>query len=80
MRGRGVGPDAVRTLARFLFDVRGHHRLVIDPAADNAAAIRAYEKVGFRAGGVMRAYERIDDGPWHDCLLMDLLAGELLDG
>ena len=28
----------------------GHHRLVIDPAADNVAAIRCYAKVGFRAG------------------------------
>jgi aminoglycoside 6'-N-acetyltransferase len=27
--------------------------------------------------GVMRAYERGDDGTWHDGLLMDLLAGEL---
>src|SRR3954466_14026378 len=47
-RGRGVGPDAVRTLARQLFTEHGHHRIVIDPALDNTAAIRAYEKVGFK--------------------------------
>jgi L-amino acid N-acyltransferase YncA len=41
------------------------------------AAIRAYEKVGFRRVGVMRSYERGPDGSWHDNLLMDLLAGEL---
>ena len=39
--GRGLGTDAVRTLARYLIDERGHHRLTIDPAAHNAAAIRA---------------------------------------
>jgi aminoglycoside 6'-N-acetyltransferase len=50
---------------------------VIDPAADNAAAIRAYEKVGFRPVGVMRQYERLPGGEWHDGLLMDLLADEL---
>ena len=65
-------------LARYLIQERGHHRLTIDPAVDNAAAIRAYEKVGFRAVGVMRSYERGPDGTFHDGLLMELLAGELL--
>jgi aminoglycoside 6'-N-acetyltransferase len=77
VQGRGLGPDAIRTLARFLIDVRGHHRLTIDPAAANERAIRAYERVGFRRVGVMRSYERGPDGTWHDGLLMDLLAGEL---
>jgi aminoglycoside 6'-N-acetyltransferase len=77
VQGRGLGTDAVRTLARHLIRDRGHHRLVIDPAADNEAAIRAYEKVGFRRVGVMRRYERLPGGEWHDGLLMDLLADEL---
>jgi aminoglycoside 6'-N-acetyltransferase len=73
---RGLGSDAVRTVARWLFDVRGHHRITIDPAVENVAAIRAYEKVGFRRVGVMRAYERdAGGGGWHDGLLMELLAG-----
>lgn len=74
---RGIGPDAIRTLARYLFAVRGHHRLTIDPRAENRNAIRAYERVGFRPVGIMRQYERGADGSWHDGLLMDLLAGEL---
>jgi aminoglycoside 6'-N-acetyltransferase len=74
---RGLGTDAVRTLARWLVHTRGHHRLIIDPAAHNARAIRVYEKVGFRPVGVMRAYERGAGGTWHDGLLMDLLADEL---
>lgn len=78
VHGRGIGSDAVRTLARHLIVDRGHHRLVIDPAADNAAAIRCYSKVGFKPVGVMRRYERGDDGAWHDGLLMDLLADELI--
>ena len=76
-RSRGIGADAVRTLARHLFEVRGHHRLTIDPAADNARAIRSYERVGFRPVGTMRRYERGLDGTWHDGLLMDLLKEEL---
>ncbi len=77
-QGRGLGPEALRLAARYLFEVRGHHRLTIDPAAANTRAIRAYERVGFRPVGVMRQYERGRDGTWHDGLLMDLLAGELL--
>ena len=77
VHGRGLGSDAVRTLARHLIDDHGHHRLVIDPAADNVAAIRCYAKVGFRAVGIMRCYERDADGRWRDGLLMDLLADEL---
>ena len=78
LHGRGLGTDAVRTLARHLVADRGHHRITIDPAADNAAAIRSYEKAGFRRVGVMRRYERDADGAgWHDGLLMDLLADEL---
>jgi aminoglycoside 6'-N-acetyltransferase len=76
-QGRGLGTDAVRTLARYLLEVRGHHRLTIDPAADNLRAIRTYEKVGFKPVGVMRRYERGVDGTYHDGLLMDMLAGEL---
>jgi aminoglycoside 6'-N-acetyltransferase len=76
-QGRGRGPEAIRLVARYLFETRGHHRLTIDPAAANTRAIRAYERVGFRAVGVMRAYERGRDGTWHNGLLMDLLAAEL---
>lgn len=75
--GRGHGPDALRTLARYLFEQRGHHRLTIDPAAANTRAIAAYSKVGFKPVGVMRRYERGRDGSWHNGLLMDLLREEL---
>ncbi|HXI44982.1 MAG TPA: GNAT family protein, partial [Candidatus Acidoferrales bacterium] len=68
---------AIRTLARYLIEGRGHHRLTIDPSAANERAIKAYERVGFRRVGVMRSYERGPDGTWHDGLLMDLLADEL---
>jgi aminoglycoside 6'-N-acetyltransferase len=72
-QGRGFGPEAIAALVRYLFGSRGHHRLVIDPAADNVRAIRAYEKVGFRKVGTMRQYERGPDGSWHDGVLMELL-------
>jgi aminoglycoside 6'-N-acetyltransferase len=75
--GRGIGSDAVGALARHIFVAHGHHRITIDPAADNAAAIRCYTKVGFRPVGVTRSSERGLDGSWHDGLLMDLLIDDL---
>jgi aminoglycoside 6'-N-acetyltransferase len=75
-QGRGVGPDTMRTLIAWLFDVRGHHRVTVDPAAENARAIHVYEELGFRPVGVLRQYERVADGVWRDALLMELLAGD----
>ena len=77
-RGQGLGADAIRTLARHLFEDRGHHRIIIDPAATNERAIRAYERVGFKRVGIMRRYERGVGGDWHDGLLLDLLRDELV--
>lgn len=75
VHGRGIGTEAVRQVVRLLTSERGHHRLTIDPAAANAAAIRTYEKAGFKRVGVMRKYERDADGrAWHDGVLMELLA------
>lgn len=76
-QGRGLGSDAIRTVARWLFDVRGHHRLTIDPSAANDRAIRTYTAIGFRPVGIMRRYERGPDGSFHDGLLLDLLREEL---
>jgi RimJ/RimL family protein N-acetyltransferase len=79
LHGRGLGSEAVRRVVRILIEERDHHRITIDPAAANRAAIGAYEKVGFRAVGIMRRAEQdVGSDGWHDCLLMELLAGEEL--
>jgi aminoglycoside 6'-N-acetyltransferase len=73
-QGLGVGAEAVQLIVDHLLVERGHHRLTIDPAADNAAAIACYAKAGFRPVGVMRLAERDSDGRgWHDALLMELV-------
>jgi len=76
--GRGLGQDAVRTVARYLLEERGHHRLVIDPDAANTQAIRCYEAVGFRRVGILRSYwwDHVEER-WADGVLLDLLADEL---
>ena len=72
-QGQAVGRRALRAVIGHLVDERGHHRITVDPAADNARAIHVYEALGFRAVGVMHAYERGSDGGWHDGLLMELV-------
>lgn len=73
---RGTASDAIETLVRHLFEARNHHRLTIDPVADNEPAIACYGKVGFRPVGVMRQYERQADGSWADGLLMELVRSD----
>lgn len=76
-RGRGLGPKAIE-LALGWVAQRGHHRVVIDPDAANSAAIRAYEKVGFRPVGILRrANFDYSLDTWTDGLLMDLLLDEV---
>jgi aminoglycoside 6'-N-acetyltransferase len=72
LHGRGIGTKALSETVAYLVNERGHHRITIDPAADNGAAIHTYGKVGFKPVGVLHAYERDHDGAgWHDCLLME---------
>ena len=46
-RGRGLGPDAARAMARHLLDERGCERVTVDPYAWNEGAVRAWERAGF---------------------------------
>ena len=79
-RGQGYGREALLLVAAHLFDERGHHRLTIDPAADNEPAIRCYAAAGFRTVGVMHSYERGRDGSFHDGLLMELVRPDQRSG
>jgi aminoglycoside 6'-N-acetyltransferase len=75
VRGRGIGPEAIRRVVAQGWE-RGPHPVTIDPPVGNTPAIPAYEKAGFRRVGVMRSYERdAGGGGWHDGLLMELVAG-----
>jgi aminoglycoside 6'-N-acetyltransferase len=51
VRGRGLGPDAARAVARHLLDVRGWSRVTVDPYLWNEPAIRAWRRAGFRDVG-----------------------------
>jgi aminoglycoside 6'-N-acetyltransferase len=50
-RGRGLGPDAARAVARHLRDERGWARVTVDPYLWNERAIRAWRRAGFHGLG-----------------------------
>jgi aminoglycoside 6'-N-acetyltransferase len=45
---RGIGSAALRAFAERLA-AQGYRTIIIDPDPENARAVRAYEKAGFRA-------------------------------
>jgi RimJ/RimL family protein N-acetyltransferase len=76
--GRGFATDATRTLCRFGFRYMNLHRIELNVFAWNAAAVRAYEKVGFRREGTRR-HDGFDRGAHTDSHVMGLLDEELAE-
>ncbi len=74
-RGRGLGSEACRLACRYAFETLGLHRVFLRVLADNADAIRSYERAGFRREGLLRDHVRLG-GVWRDLVLMGLLRGE----
>jgi aminoglycoside 6'-N-acetyltransferase len=50
-RGRGLGPDAGRAVAKHLRDARGWTVVTVDPYLWNESAVRAWRRAGFRDVG-----------------------------
>ena len=76
-RGQGYGTEAVRLLLDYAFTVLGVHNVWLDTPAYNAAALRAYEKAGFREIGRRRG-ARVLAGERYDIVLMDCVADEFV--
>jgi RimJ/RimL family protein N-acetyltransferase len=49
--GKGYGTEALQTFLPYFFNVLGFERMVLDVAASNVRAVRAYESVGFKRHG-----------------------------
>ena len=73
-RGQGVGSALLRATLEAAA-ARGIKRVELVVRADNAAAIRLYEKYGFELEGRLRDY-MIVDGRAYDALQMARLAGQ----
>jgi aminoglycoside 6'-N-acetyltransferase len=66
-RGRGLGPDAARTLAQYLLRDAGRTRVTVDPELWNESAVRSWKRAGFRP---VEERDADDEHP-HRWLLME---------
>jgi UDP-4-amino-4,6-dideoxy-N-acetyl-beta-L-altrosamine N-acetyltransferase len=71
-RGAGHGTDAMRQAIDFAWRDLNLHRVWLRVFADNARAIRAYEKTGFVREGVLREAAYID-GRYVDMVVLGVL-------
>jgi RimJ/RimL family protein N-acetyltransferase len=76
--GHGFGTDAMRTMCRFGFRFCNLQRIELLVHETNPAAIRSYEKVGFRREGTLRRAQ-FQGGRYIDVIIMGLLAEELTE-
>lgn len=71
-RGKGYGTAAARLMIKYCFEELKLHRLFLRVYAENAQAIRSYEKAGFEK----EAYLHDDvyvDGRYRDIVLMGII-------
>lgn len=73
--GQGYGTDALKTLARYLFDRFDLNRIWLGTYTYNTRAIRAYEKAGFKKEGVLREDAWVGD-KFVDTVVLSLLRKE----
>jgi RimJ/RimL family protein N-acetyltransferase len=76
-RGQGYGTEAVRLILEFAFRVLGLQNVMLRVYEYNQAAIRVYEKAGFREFG-RRHQSQFMDGRFWDVVLMERLARDVL--
>jgi RimJ/RimL family protein N-acetyltransferase len=73
--GKGYGTEAMRLLLTIVFDHQRWHRAELWTLADNARAIRSFEKCGFREEGREREAAYFE-GKHRDIVLMGQLKSE----
>ena len=74
-RSRGLGTEAQRQLAEYLFAHSRVERVEAGTDVENVAEQRALEKAGFTREGVLRRAQ-FRDGAFHDMVLYSKLRGE----
>jgi len=77
--GKGYGTETTALLLEYGFRNLGLHNIMLRVFANNEAAIRAYQRAGFRPIGVRREARRVSGEVWNimfmDCLSSDQRTG-----
>ena len=74
-QGAGYGTETTRLVLAYAFDVLGLYNVWLQVTSNNTAAIRAYERAGFRKIGVRRQSVRIGRQVIDD-VYMDAIAAD----
>ena len=74
-RNQGLGGEATRLMLDWGFHVLGLQNILLEALARNTAALRAYEKAGFRRIGIRRL-AAMSRGERSDIVLMDALRAD----
>ena len=75
-RGKGYGSEALRLIARYLFEHTSVNRVEGSCDVENIASQRALTKAGFSYEGVARG-SQFRAGKYHDLVLFGVLRGEV---
>jgi RimJ/RimL family protein N-acetyltransferase len=75
-RDRGYATEAVRGVARWVFETTAMRRIELRADLGNTASLRVAEKAGFVREGVLRAAELGEDGP-RDIVVFGMLRTDL---
>lgn len=75
--GRRIGENLLRALIEAAFEIEGIEQIQLTVVADNRAAVRLYEKIGFTTFGVQKEYFKSGETYW-DQRFMQLLRKDFL--
>lgn len=73
--GKGFGSEAARLAVAYARDTLKLHKLMLRVFADNAGAVRSYQKAGFEKEGYLKD-EFLQAGKYRDILLMAIIFEE----
>jgi diamine N-acetyltransferase len=74
-RGKGYGSEATELLLDYAFGYLNFHRVAVGVVGFNDAALRFYEKIGFRKEGIQRDGYYCNHA-YHDFVMMSILEDE----
>jgi RimJ/RimL family protein N-acetyltransferase len=75
VRGKGYGTEACAMIVKHGFERLSLNKITLGVLAEHTAAIRSYEKVGFRIEGTLRE-DVLLNGAYHNTVQMSILASE----
>jgi ribosomal protein S18 acetylase RimI-like enzyme len=64
-QGQNVGERILRALLDAVFEIDGIEQAFLTVFADNAAAVRLYERIGFETFGVQKNYFKLGEKHWN---------------